>query len=156
VTAPQRDWRADIRALLAQRRSCFLATSGEGGPECSMAPFALHDGALLLHLSALARHRANIERSPTIGLMICALEQSDASPLALPRLSMQGAVSPVPDADLAAARAAYLRRIPDAEPLFSFADFRLFRFAPEQIHWVGGFGQARKLDSQQWHLIQAA
>ncbi|MCF7822336.1 MAG: pyridoxamine 5'-phosphate oxidase family protein [Mariprofundaceae bacterium] len=149
------EWKAGIQSLLNQSRVCFLATQGEGGPETSMAPCAIHQGNILLHLSKLARHTANIETDPAIGLMICTPETVADSPLALPRVSLQGEASPVPDGQLEAAKAAYLSAIPDAEPLFSFADFRLFQFTPSHIHWVGGFGSARKIAVSDWRTLFA-
>lgn len=139
------DWQVSVRALLQASRVAFLATRGQQGPETSMAPFALYQGGLLLHLSKLARHTANIESSPHIGAMICTPELPDCSPLALPRLSLSGVVELVADIELEPARATYLSHIPEAEALFSFADFRLFRLIPNEVYWVGGFGQARRL-----------
>jgi len=148
-------WQHGVQTLLSQSRVCFLATEGSHGPETSMAPYAVHQGKILLHLSQLARHSANIKLSPEIGLMICTPETLASSVLALPRLSLQGSVIPVSDEQFEAfktfesAKAAYLKRIPDAEPLFSFGDFTLFQFTPVFIHWVGGFGKARKLTPAQ-------
>jgi len=85
--------------------------------------------------------------------MICTPETESSSPLALPRLSLQGEAAPVSIDQLAAAKVAYLKNIPEAEPLFSFGDFRLFLFTPAFIHWVGGFGKARKISPQQWHKL---
>ncbi|PJA33712.1 MAG: hypothetical protein CO187_00910 [Zetaproteobacteria bacterium CG_4_9_14_3_um_filter_53_7] len=147
------DWQQGIEQLLSQSRVSFLATMGKHGPETSMAPFAIHNGNILLHLSKLAKHAANIENNPNIGLMICTPEAQASSPLALPRLSVQGEARLVPDERLASARAVYLKNIPDAEQLFSFGDFRLFQLAPAQIHWVGGFGKARKISLDQWLAI---
>jgi len=146
-------WQEGVQTLLSQSRVCFLATQGKHGPETSMAPYAIHQGNILLHLSRLARHTANIETSSAIGLMICTPETESSSPLALPRLSLQGEAVPVSEGQLAAAKAAYLQTIPDAEPLFSFGDFRLLQFTPAFIHWVGGFGKARKISLEQWHKL---
>jgi len=145
------DWQTDIQTLLNQSRICFLATQGKHGAEASMAPYAIHHGNVLLHLSTLARHARNIKINPTVGLMICMAETQAPSPLALPRLSLQGDVTPVSDAQLDAARMAYLKIIPDAEVLFSFADFRLFQFTPSSVRWVGGFGVARNISVSLWH-----
>jgi len=146
-------WQEGVQTLLSQSRVCFLSTQGNHGPETSMAPYAIHQGNILLHLSQLARHTANIESSPAIGLMICTPKTDSSSPLALPRLSLQGEAAPVSIDQLAAAKAVYLKNIPEAEPLFSFGDFRLFQFTPALIHWVGGFGKARKISPQQWHKL---
>ncbi len=147
------EWQAGIQSLLNQSRVCFLATQGEHGPEASMAPFAIHQGNVLLHLSKLAKHTANIGTNPTIGLMICTPETTADSPLALPRLSLQGEVMPVLNEKLNAAKQTYLKNIPDAEPLFSFADFQLFEMAASNIRWVGGFGKARSITTETWYKL---
>ncbi|MDQ6954085.1 MAG: pyridoxamine 5'-phosphate oxidase family protein [Mariprofundaceae bacterium] len=142
-----------IQQLLKKARVCFLATQGKHSIESSMAPYATHQGHILLHLSSLARHTQNIHHHPNIGLMICSPEAANESPLALPRLSFQGKVSAVPDERLAAAKHVYLETIPDAEPLFAFADFKLLRMTSAHIQWIGGFGLTKKISMQQWHNI---
>jgi len=144
------DYTQEIQTLLARSKIGFLATQGEWGAETSMAPFALDRGVIFLHLSTLAKHTANIENNPRIGLMICTAETEGASPLALPRLSLQGEVTLVSEDHYPAAQAVYVQQIPDAEMLFSFADFRLFQFSASRIHWVGGFGKARNVSLDQW------
>jgi putative heme iron utilization protein len=147
------DWQTGIQDLLNQSRVCFLATQGKHGSETSMAPYAIHNASVLLHLSKLARHTANIESSPAIGLMICTPETPADSILALPRLSLQGKVIPIAGARLEIAKQTYLKNVPDAEPLFSFGDFQLFEMTPSHIHWVGGFGKARKIPLEKWQHI---
>jgi len=143
----------EIQMLLHQSKICFLATQGEFGAETSMAPFALHGALVLSHLSSLAKHTENIERDANIGLMICTPETAGASPLSLPRLSMQGEITLVAEDQLQAAKAAYVQQIPDAEILFSFADFKLFQFSAARVYWVGGFGKARKVPLEQWQRL---
>lgn len=118
-----------------------------------MAPYAIHNTTILLHLSTLARHTANIGSSPAIVLMICSPEDATDSSLALPRLILQGKVAPITGARLEATKQACLRNIPDAEPLFSFGYFQLFKMAPLHIHWVGGFGKACKIPLEKWASI---
>jgi len=148
--------KADIQALLKQTRIAFLATQGAHGSESSMTPFALHQGNMLLHISSLAKHTANIQNNPNIGLMICTPDDVQASPLALPRLSLQGEAYPVPDERYDEAKQAYVKAVPEAEILFSFADFQLFECVPNHIHWVGGFGKAGTLSKQQWQEMTAS
>jgi len=147
------DWQEEVSQLLQQCRIGFLATIGEHSPETSMTPFVIYQGNILFHLSSLARHRKNILIQPNVGFMICMPETEMQSPLALPRLSMQGKVEPVPDGLLSASKAAYIERIPDAEPLFDFSDFKLFQMIPNDIQWVGGFGSARKLNIKSWGVL---
>ena len=82
--------------------------------------------------------------------MICTPETAADSPLALPRFSLQGKVAPITGKRLEVAKQVYLKNVPDAEPLFSFGDFQLFEMVPSHIHWVGGFGKARKIPLEKW------
>ncbi len=143
-------WQQDLRLLLANSNIAFLATQGEQTPEASMVPYALFEGDILLHLSALARHHQNIRRNPAVGLMICTPESGSNSPLALPRVSFAGSIKPVSSNATEQAKAVYLQKIPDAKPLFSFADFSLYRLSVESIYWVGGFGAAQKISLKSW------
>jgi len=147
------NWQEEISQLLQQCRIGFLATVGEHSPETSMTPFAIYQGNILLHLSSLARHSKNILNQPNVGFMICTPETEHQSPLALPRLSLQGKIELVPDALLSDFKVAYLKHVPDAEELFSFADFRLFQVTPSHIQWVGGFGSARKVSIETWSKL---
>lgn len=147
------NWQSEIGALISECHIGFLATSGRNGPETSMAPYALFNGTILLHLSGLARHTSNLKASPKAGFMICTAEMRADSPLALPRLSLQGDVGAVSETEYEAAKACYLQSIPAAEPLFEFADFRMFKLNVSNIHWVGGFGSARVVTKEQWASI---
>jgi hypothetical protein len=118
-----------------------------------MAPYALHGENVLLHLSRLARHTINIQAHPMSGFMICAPESSMDSVLALPRLSLQGSITPVPIEALISAQKAYLHAIEEAEALFDFADFQLFHLEVTNIRWVGGFGSARDIPLSAWRKI---
>jgi len=146
-------WQEEISQLLQQCFIGFLASTGEHGAEASMAPFAIDRGNIILHLSQLARHSKNILNQPDVGFMICTPEIEKTSPLALPRLSIQGKVEPVPNAYLDASKEAYLKRIPDAEQLFTFADFSLFQIVVSHIQWVGGFGSSRKVTLASWNQL---
>lgn len=152
----QADWKDQLTALVASVRVCFLATAGSEGPEASMAPFALYRGDVLIHLSRLAQHSRNLQRQHHLGLIICTPETAADSPLALPRVSLKGEAEMLIGQQALPARAAYLSRIPEAGPLFSFPDFRLFRMRVAQARWVGGFGKARTLSSQTWNGLFAA
>jgi len=147
------NWQEEVPQLLQQCRIGFLATVGEHSPETSMAPFAMCQGNIVLHLSSLARHSKNILNQPNVGFMICTPERENQSPLALPRLSIQGKIELVPDALLSASKAAYVERIPDAEQLFSFADFKFFQIVPSDMQWVGGFGSARSITVNRWNAL---
>lgn len=141
---------SEIRALLLTCRIGSLATIGKNGPEASMAPYAIDQGHIILHLSKLARHTGNIADHPEAGFMICMPEASADSPLSLPRLSLQGNVVAVPEDECDTIKSIYIETIPDAEPLFQFSDFRLFKLTPSFIYWVGGFGSAKSIALHEW------
>ncbi|HIP07349.1 MAG TPA: hypothetical protein EYG66_05725 [Mariprofundaceae bacterium] len=147
------DWEADIQTLLNNTRIAFLSTQGDKSPETSMCPYAVFQDDVVLHLSALAKHSKNIQQHTQVGLMICSPETPDKSPLALPRLSFTGHIETVPEAEQADYQKAYLQSIPDAEPLFSFPDFTLYRIQPLSVSWVGGFGKARKIPLETWKSL---
>jgi len=147
------NWQEEVLQLVQQCRIGFLATQGKHSPETSMAPFAIYQGNILLHLSSLARHSKNILNQPNVGFMVCTPETEEQSPLALPRLSIQGKIELVSDAFLNASKTAYLQRVPDAEQLFSFADFKFFQIVPCDMQWVGGFGSARKVNVGRFQKI---
>jgi len=149
------NWQEEVSQLLQQCRIGFLATQGEHSPETSMTPFAMHQGGIILHLSTLARHTKNIANDHHVGFMVCTPEKEGKSPLSLPRLSLQGTIEPVDNTLIEAAKHAYLERISDAQPLFSFADFTLFHITPSHIQWVGGFGSTRKIDVESWSALIA-
>lgn len=144
-----------IRTLLSQCRIGSLATIEANGAEASMAPYAIDQGGIILHLSRLARHTGNIGAHPEAGFMICMPETTADSPLALPRLSLQGSIAVVADNECDSVKAIYIQSIPDSEPLFEFSDFRLFKLTPTFIYWVGGFASARAITLSDWHRLLA-
>ncbi len=146
-------WKNDIQSLIASTHIAFLSTMGERSPETSMCPYAILNSDIVLHLSGLAKHTKNIQNNTNVGLMICTPETPDSSPLALARISFTGIIEPVPQAEQGTYQQAYLKHIPDAEPLFSFPDFTLYRIKVDSVHWVGGFGKARKIPLATWKSL---
>lgn len=147
------DWQEAITLLLSQTSIAFLSTQGAKSPETSMVPYAIFQGDVLLHVSTLARHTQNIQTHPEVGLMICTPEQQATSILSLPRISLQGIAGKVPEQDMTEAKNTYLNHIPDAEPLFSFPDFVLYKISVHDVFWVGGFGAARKISQATWQQL---
>jgi len=85
--------------------------------------------------------------------LICTPEAEAASVLALPRLSVTGEAHPIPETDLAAARAVYLEKLPQAAALFEFPDFRLYAVEVTKARWIGGFGKAHTLTANAWRSL---
>lgn len=135
-----------LRSLLHRQPVAALATLHKGDPSVSIVPFAMwpERQALLIHVSSLSTHTQDMQRHPSVSLLVTGSLQDADTPLALPRVSVAGQAAPLPreSADHAAARAAYLAKLPDAEPLFEFGDFSLFTIEPTSLRFVAGFGRA--------------
>ena len=146
LTDAQRD---AMLALLRQQPVAALATLRNGEPQVSMVPFSVlpASGLLVVHVSALALHTKNMQRAPRVSLMVMAPPTPGVAPQALPRVTLQCRAERCPPdhALYAAARQVHVARFPQAEPLFTFADFSLFLMAPRQARLVPGFGQATSL-----------
>jgi len=142
-----------LRILLRQTAVAALATLHKGEPAVSMVPYALlPDGRFVIHVSRLATHTQDMLAHPSVSLLVTAAPGAAETPLALPRLSVQGrAQICTPEAaDHAAARAAYLAKLPEAGELFSFGDFSLFLIEPKFLRYVAGFGRAHTLTAEQY------
>lgn len=148
---------AALMTLLRTQPVAALATLHKGAPAVSMVPFALlPDGTgFVIHVSQLATHTQDMVRSPAVALLVTAPLPATDSPLALPRASVQGqARSCAPDSPgYEQARRAYLAKLPDAEPLFSFGDFSLFIIEPESLRYVAGFGRAMSLAGERLQAV---
>ncbi len=130
-----------------------LATLHGGEPAVSMTPVAwLADGRGVIHVSRLATHTADMQAHANVALMVMAPPTAGTSPLALPRLSLQGhATFMAPDDEgHAGARGAYLARFADAEPMFGFGDFSLVLIRPGHVRFVAGFGRAHAVPLGEW------
>lgn len=148
-----------LKSLLEQTAVAALATLHKAEPAVSMVPYALVPGTarFIIHVSRLATHTQDMLAHPAVSLLVTAAPASSSSPLALPRASVTGQArlcSPG-EADYAAARAAYLAKLPDAEELFSFSDFSLFIIEPRTLRYVAGFGRAMSLQAGQLAALWA-
>lgn len=142
-----------FKTLLESRPVAALATLHKGEPAVSMVPYALLPGSahFIIHVSQLATHTRDMLENPAVSLLVTDSVEAADSPLSLPRASIQGVASPCPaDApEYAAARAAYLAKLPDAADLFTFADFSLFVIEPRMVRYVAGFGKAMSVTARQ-------
>jgi putative heme iron utilization protein len=143
------DTASTLRRLLAAQPVAALATLHRGEPAVSMVPFVLPPGAahLVIHVSSLATHTADMLAHPRVGLLVMADATGGASPQALPRVSLQADAEQLPgDSEMhAQARAQYAARFPDAAITFELPDFSFFLLRPISARLVGGFGHAYSL-----------
>jgi len=134
------DPRLAAKKLLRQARSGALASlqAGAGDPYCSLVNVATAaDGAPLLLLSQLALHTKNILTDARVSLMLD--ERKEGDPLEGARVTFAGSARSATSQD--EARAAYLRRHPQAEMFAGFADFAVYRMEIKAAHLVAGFGR---------------
>ena len=136
--------------LIRGHRWAALATlAKDAGPEASWVAYAFDNdfSSFLLHLSQLSSHTKNLIRDARASLAISESE-NEGDPQELARVTLQGQVMFIPReaADHQALAKRYLQRLPEAERLFGFGDFMLFRFMPERARFIGGFARAYTLD----------
>ena len=152
----------ELRKLLARQRVAALGTlDDEGLPLVTMVPFAIEpqSGCVVVHVSGLAAHTANLQLRPAVSLLVMQSEQPGQPVHALPRVGLRGRAQAlsVDSAAWLAARKAYLVRFPDAEPLTQLADFQFFTITVSAARQIAGFGAARSIAPDELRLaLQSA
>ncbi|MEO7908661.1 MAG: pyridoxamine 5'-phosphate oxidase family protein [Roseiflexaceae bacterium] len=147
---------ATVATLIRSQRVAALGTRRDDIPFVSMVAYAIEPGfdGLLLHLSQLAAHTRQLLADSQSSLLICDPDDGRDDVQTLARITIVGAATPIPTGSdsYAAARACYLARLPAAEMLFNFPDFRLFRFIPSEARYIGGFARAYTLTAEQLRI----
>ncbi len=137
--------------LLRRRSTAALGTLRDGAPFVSMVPYAIAAGGsgFVVHVSKLAAHTRDMLSDTRVSLLVAEAEGGGKSPLALARVSLQGAARRMPSGspDLSGGRAAYLARFPEAAQMFDFADFSIFLIRPVSVRFIAGFGEAHSLSA---------
>ena len=153
-----------LHQLLRSRRVAALATlqAHNGAPSVSMVPFAVDPvgaGApcIVLHISALAAHTANLQADARAALLVTAPEVPGAPVHDLPRITLDALAStPAPDSPAGrSARAAYVQRFPEAAFMTELGDFRFVTLVPTGARQIAGFGSARSVGPQELAQVLA-
>ncbi len=138
---PEPTYAERARTLVYLGRAGTLATLSRrhpGYPFASVMPYALDDrGRPLFLISALAMHTQNLHGDRRASLLV--MQEVAGDPLAAGRVTLMGDAVVVSDADVAAARAAYLARHGNAASWVDFADFSFWRLDLTDVYFVGGF-----------------
>ncbi len=152
-----------LREIMTGLRQAALGTVANGTPAVSMVLYALERTseaapAPLIHVSRLAAHTRQLQFDPRASLLIMQPDVGAVDPQRLARVTLQGQAQAIhrDDSSYAAAKAAYIERLPDQAYLFDFADFTLFRLMPETARFIRGFGRAFTLDSAALAAVFAA
>ena len=135
-----------LKELLGARRVLALSVLVGGEPVIGLLPFAImpDQGALVVHASQLARHSRGLQEGAPFEALIHLPDAPEADPLQIPRLTLRGIVRVLRDEgpESEAARRVYLKKIPGAEMLLGFGDFRFYRLEIQRGRLVAGFAQA--------------
>lgn len=136
---------AVAKELLRTTRAGALATidRNTGHPFASLVNVATDaDGSLLILVSRLSTHTANIEVDPRASVLLASSGKGD--PLAHPRLTVLGTFANIernaPDASRVQRR--FLSRHPKSRLYAGFGDFTFWRLHMVSAHLNGGFARA--------------
>jgi putative heme iron utilization protein len=139
---PEPTYAERARTLVHVGRAGMLATLSRrhpGHPFASLMPYAVDDaGRPLLLISSMAMHTQNLQADGRASLLVAQPDWA-GDPLAAGRVTLMGGAQPVPEADVAAARAAYLAWQANARYWVDFDDFAFWRLDVVDVYFVGGF-----------------
>jgi hypothetical protein len=140
---PELSFAERARTLVYVNRIGSLSTLSRkqaGFPFGSVMPFGLDkDGRPTFLISTMAMHTQNLKADARASLLVTQPEPS-GDPLGASRVTVMGMVLPVPEAEVAEARALYLERYPNSKHWVDFEDFFFFRMDIVDVYYVGGFG----------------
>ena len=138
-----------LARMIRETRLAALGTLHDGEPNLAMVAYAFAEdfSAFYIHVSRLGKHTRDMESDPRVSLLIAETDDRRADPQTLARVSLQGTAEILPrdGSDYIQIRARYLKRFPEAEPMFSLGDFNIWKISPKSGRFVAGFGRAFNL-----------
>jgi hypothetical protein len=138
-----------LARIIRETRIAALSTLHDGEPNLAIVAYIFADdfSAFYVHVSKLGKHTRDMENDPRVSLLIAETDDQRADPQTLARVSLQGSAEMLSrDAsDYMGIRNQYLKRFPEAEPMFSLGDFNLWLITPKSGRFVAGFGRAFNL-----------
>jgi hypothetical protein len=147
-----------LRLMFHTQRVASLGTLGfDGSPCVSMVPYAIEpeSACLIIHVSLLAPHTRNMLSDPAVSMMVMQPEVAGAPVHDLPRVSVLGTAARLkPESpSWVIARAVYLARFPEAEPMTHLGDFSFMSIQPISARQVAGFGTARPVEAEDFATL---
>jgi putative heme iron utilization protein len=131
------------RTLAHLRRTGSLSTISRkqaGFPFGSVMPYGLDDhGRPIFLISTMAMHTQNLQADPRASLLVTELDAT-SDLLGAGRVTLVGMIAPVPQPEVAEARALYLERHANSKYWVDFEDFAFYRMEVVDVYYVGGFG----------------
>jgi hypothetical protein len=142
----------EARQLLRSHRYgalCTLSKKFNGHPFGSITPYLVdHDGSLLILISTLAEHTRNIQHDPRVSLITH--NQENAHIQTQGRVTVLGSAAVVSNREDAGKR--YLRYFPEAQTYFAMHDFSFYRIVPQNIRYIGGFGNIHWVKAENYSV----
>lgn len=140
----------EIKKLLEGSKAGALGTLDSAGPLVTSTGYLYEAGAgdygsLFFFLSSLARHTENLNRDSRCSFLV---EEGapEKSVHERSRVSVLGTAARVGDAARKASlEQRYRMAFPKSAPFFKLPDFFFFEMNIKEVHWIGGFGKARRL-----------
>jgi heme iron utilization protein len=146
-----------LRSLLVEQRVLALGVIVDGEPYVGLVPFAVQPdvSAILIHTSQLARHSEGLEKGARFSGLIHEPDTPDADARQLPRLTVQGRVTPLEPGTAAWQQAhdVYVQKLPSSEMMFGFGDFTLHALTLERGRLVVGFASTIDLDAGEFRSL---
>lgn len=142
--------------LRTQRVAALGSLDPQGHPHVSMVPFAVDaaQAQLVIHVSRLAAHTRHLQEHARVSLLVMQPETPSEPVHALPRLTLDAQaelLSPVSPAWVNA-RAVYLGRFAEAEPMTQLGDFLFVSLSVLRVRQITGFGAARDVALDEFRL----
>lgn len=141
-----------LAQLIRGTRIATLSTLRDEAPQVSMVAYLVTDdfSAFYIHVSRLAQHTVDMQKDKRVSLLICETDDGRSDPQTLARVSIRGVTESIQNGEPGYARLkeAYLARFPEAEKLFSLADFNFWRITPKGGRYVAGFAKAYNITAE--------
>jgi len=140
------------RKLLRGQATAVICTQSlrkPGWPLGSLVSYALSSrGEPVFLFSELSQHTKNLRADPRASLFV--QEAGAKNPQSAGRISLLGKVAPVPDAEVAEAKARYVAVHPEGRSFADLGDFSFWVMTVEEAHVVGGFARAGWLSAAEF------
>lgn len=102
--------------------------------------------AFHVHVSRLAWHTQDMAQDPRVALSIAETDDGRPDPFTLTRISIRGTAYQLQEGPLDL-RNAWLKKFPEQEINFQFADFSFWRIVPRDARFIAGFGRIQNLSA---------
>ena len=128
---------------------CTLSVRKPGWPLGTFVSYALSSrGEPVFLFSELSQHTKNLRADGRASLFV--QEAAARNPQAAGRIALLGRVAPVPEAEVADARARYVAVHPEGRAFADLGDFSFWALTVEDVHVVGGFARAGWLSAAEF------